>query len=238
MPAAVITTGGRLAEGADRAGVPRLALAPGSPPRAALPGALPTLLKVLDGVGAPVDGLQEALHAAGDALRAGVRDFGPDLIASENPAKSLALWLDRELPIIYAPTWPLGPVAVRWRGQFAENAKRLSFGHTLPEMNHNEIVGWSAQEDLYPRMRAIFLEDSETGDRTALRARLTADLIRKAGAPVRVYRGEGEHLLARMMHLVCLADFASVYLALGWGIDPTPVAAIDHLKQRLAEESS
>lgn len=238
---AVVTTGGALGEEAESSGVPALQLPSGYPPRAALPSGLVTLFRLLSGVGAEGDrspGGDETLldmEAAGEILERMNKEYGRDVDVIENPAKHLALWLSTAWPVIYAPEYPLGPVAIRWRGQLAENAKRVASSHYLSEMNHNEIVGWEAQQELYPVTRVLFLEDADQCKRISHRISTTAELIVKTGAPVRRFYTTGEGLLSRMMSLIALGDYTSVYLASAWGIDPTPVAKIDYLKSKLAE---
>ena len=138
-------------------------------------------------------------------------------------------------PVLYAPEYPLAPVALRWRGQLGENAKRVASSHLLPEMNHNEIVGWEVQKEFYPATRVIMLGDPEEGERISKRIDITARLLEAAGASVRRVSTGGENLLARMMSLIILGDYTSVYLGAAWGVDPTPVEKIDHLKSNLAE---
>ncbi len=242
---AAITTGGELGSEAEREGVPLFALPEGLPPRAAFPSALVTLYGLLAGIG-PLDesapGSEESrieLTAVADLLD-GLRErYGGDSPLLENPAKELALWLGDNWPVIYAPARPLGPVAWRWRGQFAENAKRVASGHLLPEMNHNEIVGWEVQEVIYPATRVLLMEDPGQSPKMQRRLDVTAELLQTAGAPVRRIKAEeGTHGLARMVALAALGDYVSVYLALGWRVDPTPVEKIDHLKAKLAEVDS
>ena len=111
----------------------------------------------------------------------------------------------------------------------------LASGHLLPEMNHNEIVGWEVQKEIYPMARVVMMEDLEEGERTSIRVGITARLIEATGASVRRVSAGGEHLLERLMSLIILGDYTSVYLGSAWGVDPTPVEKIDHLKSKLAE---
>ncbi len=240
----VVTTGGTIGAEAAAAGLPIFSLPEGYPPRAALPALLVALTRVLAGVGPEgprSPGGEETrleLDAAAACLEEYPYRYGRDIPTSDNPAKQLALWMERGLVVVYAPEFPLGAVAMRWRGQIGENAKRLAGGHLLPEMNHNEIVGWEAQPELYPQSRVLFLEDREQGERLDLRIQTSVRLLEEAGAPVRRIVSEGDGLLSRMVSLVALGDYTSVYLAIGWGIDPTPVHKIDFLKAKLAEASS
>jgi glucose/mannose-6-phosphate isomerase len=241
---AVVSTGGILGAEAAAADLPLFRVPEGYPPRAALPSLLVTLTRVLAGVGSdgPESPGGKATLAELDRAPARLDEvralYGRDIPVTDNPAKQLALWIDRGLVVVYAPEYPLGAVGMRWRGQFGENAKRLAAGHVVPEMNHNEIVGWEAQPDLYPQSRVVFLEDRDQGARIDLRIQTSVRLLEEAGAPVRRILSEGEGLLPRMISLVALGDYTSVYLAIGWGIDPTPVDKIDLLKAKLAEASS
>jgi len=79
----------------------------------------------------------------------------------ENSPLKLAEALKGRLPVVYSPTEHLDAINVRWRGQFAENSKQLSSGHVLPEMNHNELVGWKVLVELMKQMHVIFLKDRE-----------------------------------------------------------------------------
>lgn len=241
MERAVITTGGALGKEAEKAGIPSILLPAGYPPRAALPSCMVTILTLLAGVGqegenAPggertlseIEGIADQL----DSLKEVYGRYGKVLL---NPAKELALWLGTGWPVIYAPSYPLAPVAMRWRGQLGENSKRVASGHLLPEMNHNEIVGWEVQREFYPATRVLLMEDAEQGERLGARIGITAVLLENEGAPVRRISGDGEGLLARMIGLIVLGDYTSVYLGAAWGVDPTPVEKIDFIKSRLSE---
>jgi len=241
MERAVITTGGELGEEADREGIPSITLAGGLPPRAAFPSAFVSLVRLFSGVGPEDDNAPggettlreiESVPATLSELRS---TYGREVVVLRNPAKELALWMGIGWPVIYAPDYPLAPVALRWRGQLGENAKRVASGHLLPEMNHNEIVGWEAQKEIYPMTRVVMMEDRDQGERTAMRIGITARVLEGAGASVRRVSASGENLLTRMMSLISLGDYTSVYLGAAWGMDPTPVEKIDHLKSKLAE---
>ncbi len=57
-------------------------------------------------------------------------------------AKDLAFEIHNKIPVVYAAAPNLEAVARRWKNQFQENAKSMAFANVIPEMNHNEIVGW------------------------------------------------------------------------------------------------
>jgi len=238
---AVITTGGELGREAEQEGIPTIKMAGGLPPRAAFPTAFVSLVRLLSGIGPESDASPGGNATLGelatipetlDDLRS---EYGRETVVLNNLAKELSLWLGRGWPVVYAPEYPLAPVALRWRGQLGENAKRVASSHLLPEMNHNEIVGWEVQKEFYPATRVVMMGDPEEGERISKRIDITARMLEAAGASVRRVSTAGENLLARMMSLIILGDYTSVYLGVAWGVDPTPVEKIDYLKSNLTE---
>lgn len=148
---------------------------------------------------------------------------------------SIAKKLHGKLAIVYSATDHLDAVNLRWRGQICENAKRLAFGHVLPEMNHNEIVGWNPDRSLAKKLAVVFLRDGGSHERIRLREEVTKRIVRKQTSSVIDVWSEGTSLLARIFSLVYLGDWVSYYLALLNNEDPTPVKVIDFLKGELAK---
>ncbi|HEY6952453.1 MAG TPA: SIS domain-containing protein, partial [Bacteroidota bacterium] len=160
-------------------------------------------------------------------------EFGkPD--ANGNPAFQLASKLKGKLPIIYSSSDHLDAVNVRWRGQIAENAKQLAYGNVLPEMNHNELVGWNVLKTLMKDLHVIFLRDKGEHARVSVREEITKNIVAQYASGVSEVRSEGTSLLARMFSLIQFGDWVSYYLAILNGQDPTPVNVIDFLKNELA----
>jgi glucose/mannose-6-phosphate isomerase len=155
--------------------------------------------------------------------------------APGNPPLEIAKRLRGRLPILYSASDHLDAVNVRWRGQISENAKQLAYGHVLPEMNHNEIVGWNVNRSLMKKMTVVFLRDRGTHPRVQLREEITKKIITSYASDVLEVRSEGRSLLARIMSLVYLGDWVSYYLAILNKQNPTPVKAIEYLKGELAK---
>ena len=153
----------------------------------------------------------------------------------QNPALRLAQQLHAKLPIIYSSADRFDVVNLRWRGQLAENAKVLAFGHVLPEMNHNELVGWNVLRRVMDESVAIFLRDPGDNPRVAIRMNITKEIVGRHAASVIEVRSEGRSLLARMFSLVHLGDWVSYYLSILNRVDPTPVNVINQLKNELAK---
>lgn len=153
----------------------------------------------------------------------------------DNTPLQLAKQLNGKLPIVYAPNEHLDSVATRWRGQISENAKQLAYGHVLPEMNHNELVGWKQLPGLLKQTHAVFLRDKGTHSRVATRLTITKQVVsRYTGGTSEVW-SEGKCLLARMFYLIHVGDWTSFYLAILNNEDPMPVSVIDYLKEELGK---
>ncbi len=117
-----------------------------------------------------------------------------------------------------------------------ENAKWHAFANRLPELDHNEIVGWEGVDPMAadaPRLSAIFLCDRDSHPRERARIELTAKLIEPHAAGVHLVETEGETRTARLLHAVALGDLFSLQLAALRGVDPTPVEVIERLKSEL-----
>jgi glucose/mannose-6-phosphate isomerase len=224
-PRVVLTTGGSLAEAARADGVPVIGVPSGMQPRAAVAYMTVGALEVAALAGV-TDPLRGEIEAAARRLRDLAEEWGPEGPADAEP-KVLASKLSGQVPVVYGAELT-APIAGRWRSQLNENAETAAFDGVLPEMNHNEICGWGQ-----PTFTAIFLEDDEQHARVQRRIELTADVVAAAGSPVERVRARGETRAERALSLVLLGDLASLYLAVLGGVDPTPVARIDDLKQRL-----
>jgi glucose/mannose-6-phosphate isomerase len=232
-----LTTGGQLGELCRKHGVPCQSLPAGLPPRAAVfPSwvAVTRLVHALGWTGDPAPAWTEAAAT----LRARAAVIGPRVPEDQNLAKQLARSLLGRTAAIYAGSETLGAVALRWRTQLNENAKLLAHSALVPELNHNEIVGWERPEASHRRMSVLVLTDAEDAPEVARRLALTAEYARRQGAEVHEISSGGGARLARMASLVQWGDYLSLYRALLSGVDPTPVASIDEFKRRLAESNS
>lgn len=227
-----VTTGGRLAEVARANGVPVITIEHVSPPRAALGWGLMPLLAVMQGLGfvsglaAEADGMVNALSLLG-------KTWQENSPTDRNQAKSLAGKLYGKIPVIYG-AGILTDVARRWKTQVNENSKQWAFFETLPELNHNAVLGYHYPPELADRMYVLFLRCQSLHPRTLVRYTVTAELLEKAGIPHQFLDSQGANDLKHVMSLVLLGDWVSYYLAMLNGIDPTPVPEIDLLKKRLA----
>jgi glucose/mannose-6-phosphate isomerase len=227
------TTGGEVGRIAAESGHDVVSVPPGYPPRAALGYGLVPLLFVLGRLGLAPEPSSDVEDAA-RVCEEGVGRLGADVPESGNEAKQIAHWFEGHAPVIYGSAPATSVVANRWCGQLSENSKVVGHRNELPEMNHNEIVGWSGPPSLGGGARVVFLRDADDHPRVVRRADFTRDAIARSGAEVRDVKSTGSTRLGRLLSLVQVGDFVSFYVALLNGVDPTPVVPIDELKKELA----
>lgn len=225
-----LSTGGEVARLAGEHGVPLFRLPGGYQPREALPSMLFFFLHLLSAWCRDLDlesEVSEALEVAGTLC--------PVLAdpATENEALDAARAIVGSMPVVYSSSRHLAGVTARWRSQLAENSEMLSITNLLPEMNHNEVMGWSRKSPPFP-LSVLFLDDPGEHPRIKLRWRYTRELIEPLASGVTEIRAEGKGLLARMLSLICKGDFVSLYHSCLRGVDPTTIANIRFLKDRLS----
>ncbi len=230
----VCTTGGPLAASSRADGVPVIPLPGGFQPRAAVGYGLVVALEV-----AALAGCGEHLHTEIDVAAAHaerlVEEWGPDA-PEDSTAKALARSLHNTVPQI-AGAGLTAPIAYRWKTQINENAGAPAFASELPELDHNEIVGWGTAAEYGP-FSAVFLDDCDLHPRVRARIELTRQVIEPGAAVTHVVESLGQTRVERLVSLVLLGDLVSTYLAVLSGRDPVEIRPINQLKEALAAETS
>ncbi|MCW2776394.1 MAG: Mannose-6-phosphate isomerase, partial [Frankiales bacterium] len=198
----------------------------------------------------------EAVEATAARLEELAARCRPDADTVVNPAKRLALELSRTVPVLWGTSPMTGTAAYRAACQLNENAQYPATWGVLPEANHNQVVafdgpfarGLRTEADLFadpddlghdvveplPSLHLVLLRDTEEHPQVARRADVSTELAQERGIGVSALVAEGASSFERLASLVGLLDWASTYLALLEGTDPTPVDAITALKQRIA----
>jgi glucose/mannose-6-phosphate isomerase len=227
----VVSTGGRLAAEAEQAGLPVARYQAGGQPRAAVGygvGIVHELLGRLGLIEEP-DGLGPAI-AALEALH---ERCGPSVPTTDNPAKQLAWAMFGRIPIVYGHG-PMAAVARRWKTQLNENAKAWAAFEPMPEANHNAIEGSLNPRELSDGLYVVQLRDPDEPEEVAARYRVVEELLGERATNRSEVRAEGPSTLARVLWTVSYGDLVSVYLAILYQTDPTPVTLLSMLKERLA----
>ena len=232
--AVAVTSGGKLGTHyPTQEGVPVVPVVPGFQPRAALLRMLVPVV-VLLGRLEVLPPMDEDLDEARETIAAAVATLGPDVPEAQNAAKQLARSLQGSVPLVWGAELT-APVAVRWKGQFNENAKIPAYASTLPELDHNEICGFAGMSpEASSRSALIMLRDERQHRQVQRRFDLTRELVEPHVGQVVSVSSEGRGALARALDLVLMGDYVSLYLALLNGVDPGPVEMIERLKGRLA----
>jgi glucose/mannose-6-phosphate isomerase len=229
----------------------------GRMPRASLWSLATPLLTVVDGLGLATvpPGLLAGVADRLDEISAAC---GPSSETYDNVAKRTALQLSGTLPHVWGASALAAVAALRFACQLAENAKQPAVHGALTEVHHNQIVALAGRygagartsaEDIEneifwdplldggtarERMRLLLLRDTEELEAVAARCAATGPLAEAYGVVVDELAATGEHPLERLASLIAPLDFASVYLALLEGTDPTPIEPIVTLKKATA----
>ena len=218
----VATTGGAIGDAARSDGVPVIGMPAGLQPRAAVGYTFAIAAEVA------------ALVGAGPAIRTEIDSSASHLESARESLLALAAdvagRIHGSVPLLYGCGLTT-PVAYRWKCQVNENAKLPAFDHSIPELDHNEIVGWAGAEA--GAFSAVLLEDKDQHPRERRRFDLTAELIADRARDVVRIETEGETRTERLLWAVMLGDLVSLELAAREAVDPTPVDLIEDLKDRL-----
>lgn len=225
----------------------------GRMPRANLWALVTPLLAVVDSLGlASVP--RGLLAGVADQLDATSAACGPTSEIYDNVAKKTALRLSGALPMVWGASELAAVAALRFACQLAENAKQPAVHGALTEVHHNQVVTLAGRygagagditEDIFrdplldggptrEKLRLLLLRDTEELEPVVRRCQATLLLTEQYGVAVDELAARGEHPLERLASLIAPLDFASVYLALLEGTDPTPIDPIVTLKKAAA----
>jgi glucose/mannose-6-phosphate isomerase len=230
-PVAVITTGGRLAADASAAGMPLLQYRLDGQPRAAIGFGVGLMHELLSRAGLVVD--PDPLGSAVGAVDALLERIGRAVDTDANPAKQLAWSIFGRIPVIYGHG-PMAAVAHRWKTQLNENAKAWSAWEPMPEANHNAIEGSLNPRELGDALYVVQVRDPEEPAELTARYDVVEELLGERATNRSQVWAEGPTPLARVLTAVTYGDLVSVYLAILYQTDPTPVTLLSMLKERLA----
>lgn len=238
-PLAVITSGGILAEEARKAGTPAVIIPGGLPPRSAIGYLFAPLLRLASRWGIYTIGEEQLRSVLSKTSKLLARN-GLDTELANNAALQLAKRLYGKTPLIYSGDGLLAGAGYRWKCQLNENSKSMAFFNTFPELGHNEVMAWDCPEKLRQDLFLIMLCDADDHPRVKKRMDAAFPVIESlAGGAVTLESEGGDGpagRLQRLLSIVVMADLTSVYLAVEYGKDPTPVKRIEMLKKQLGSE--
>jgi len=229
-----MTTGGQLQQMAQSRKMP-LVLIPqtGIQPRCATGYLFAAILQILCNAGIIKDHSNKLLQMA--------KNLSPKTL--EIQGQELAKKLFNQIPIVYSSN-SFKSLARIWKIKFNENSKVLAFWNFFPELNHNEMVGYTIQKSKIKNQNenskcknfhAVILQDKNDNPRILKRMMLTANLMEESGAKIEFVEIKGKDTLEKIFNNLLLGDWASYYLALAYKIDPEPVKIVEEFKKRLTE---
>lgn len=229
-----ISSGGKLESIAAADGNALLKIPGGLVPRAATGLLFAPAALLLEKLGI-LKGVKADIEETVTVLKNLRQTLNPDIIAQENQAKSIAAKMKGTIPVVWGTTGFSEVAALRWKAQINENAKSPAYYNTFPELNHNEIVGFEVPGELLPKLSLIILQDEFDHPQVKKRIAISRQIIKERVKEIIDVNSQGKSWLARFYSLCYIGDYASTYLALEYGINPTPVKVIDYLKAELAK---
>ena len=159
---------------------------------------------------------------------------GSEYSAEENSAFNLAKSLIGFIPTIYSAADVTSAAGYRLKCQFNENSKLHAFHNVIPELNHNEIIGWESFEEKQFNTKLITIFDEEYLPQIKKRFEITAELAAKNGVEIISLKSEQKEFKLRLLELIYLGDWITYYLAVLRGFDPTEIENINILKKSLS----
>lgn len=222
LPSIGIATGGKLIEMCQANNLPFVVLPAGIEPRCATGYFFGSILQILINQGMLSDKTKDLLDL-GEKLET-------EVLRLESKGKELSDSLVGKTPIVYTSD-KFKSVAMIWKIKLNENAKTPSFYNVYPELSHNEMLGWTLPQG---KFHIITLLDKSEHPQVIKRMHITASLLKEKGVETTIIEMENGNILNTIFSTLLLGDWASYYLALKYGQDPTPVKMVEDLKKLLA----
>ena len=144
-----------------------------------------------------------------------------------NEALQIAEWI-KEIPMVYYPSG-LQSAAIRFKNSMQENAKVHVITEDVIEACHNGIVAWDKPKNVQP----ILIQGKDDYVKTKERWEIIKELFRENGIQYKEIFSQGGSILNKLVCLIYLLDYASIYNAIISKTDPTPIKSIDFIKKRL-----
>jgi glucose/mannose-6-phosphate isomerase len=224
----VIASGGKLADLAKEKDYPLFTIPGGIQPRMCTFYFIAAMVQLLEPLGIVPQGSTAELAAAGEWLKDQTADWRPEVAASKNQAKKLAQEMMGKSVVVYSGP-KLFPAANKWKICCNENAKTVAWVNQYPEFNHNEFIGWTSHPVEKP-YAVIEIRSNLEHERVQKRFTVSERLLSGKRPAPEIVVPKGESLIQQVLWTANLAEFATLYLALLNGLNPTPVDLVERLK--------
>ncbi len=224
----VISSGGKVEEIASKNSILHIKIKSGFQPRYALGLSFFTLLKIFQELKF-IKNQDENVFAISTLWK----NKGAEYSQQKNSALDIAKKLVGFIPVIYSSGF-LASAGYRFKCQLNENSKVHSFHHIIPEMNHNEIIGWETQKSKQFNSKIIYLFDTDYHPQIKKRYFVFSELAASKGVEIITLTSSERNYRVRIMDLIYFCDWISFYLAVLRGFDPSEIDFIYEMKKRLA----
>ncbi len=219
-----ISSGGKIVEIAKNRNLDCIVLPSGMPPRACLGYSILQVIRCFEHFGLFKNVLKSEVANSVELLDKEEKNIRKSAI-------KIAAQLHNKLPIIYSAADFEG-MAIRFRQQLNENSKILTWHHVIPEMNHNELVGW---RDKDPNKVVVLLRNDNDYERVQMRMEINKKVFKQYTPNIIEIKSKGDSYWERLFYFVHLTDYISTELAKLRNVDATEVKVIDFLKGSLAK---
>lgn len=216
-----IATGGKIEKICNEHNIPFVKIPSGIEPRSATGYLFSALAKILANAKIIQDPSVDVINS--------VKDLESVNESLEKEGKEFAKKLKGKIPVVYASA-EFKNIARIWKIKFNENSKTPAFWNYFPELNHNEMVGFS-QLEKKNNFHFIIIKDNYTHERNLKRMDLFGDLLKEKGSGVSFVDFQKGSLLSGVFAMLLLGDWVSYYLALENKVDPTPVKMVEDFKK-------
>jgi len=193
-------------------------------PRASFPSYVYSILKTLNSI-IPIK-KQEITNSL-EKLELVSKEISSENLSDTNPSLNLANWITG-IPIIYYP-WGLQSAAIRFKNSLQENAKTHAIIEDVIESGHNGIVSWERPSDMVP----IMIEGKDDHIKTKERWTILRQYFEENNIAYKEISSLEGGILSKIMSLIYLLDYSTIYYAARLGINPSPIKSIDFIKERL-----
>lgn len=217
-----ISSGGKMAAIAQEKNIPLVKIPGGMPPRTCLGYSFIAELAVLWKAGFIKDNFISEVESSIALIRSKRSSI-------QKKAKALAGEIYRTIPAIYISVG-MKSMAMRWKQQMNENAKMLAHANAIPELNHNELVGY---HDKYKNVSVIFLRHRSDAAPIQKRFELTEAVIAKKAAFSQTIFSEGDSYMEKLIYFLHFGDWLTLYMAELRNVDPIKIDVLDKLKKDL-----
>ncbi len=191
-------------------------------PRASFTAYLYGMLKILKPI-LPINetDIQESI----DKLFKLRREISSTNLSKENPSIELAKWI-KGIPLIYYP-WGLQASAIRFKNSLQENGKTHVIAEDVVEACHNGIVSWEKSANVNP----ILLQGKDDYKKTKERWEIMKEYFKLNEIEYKEIFSEEGSIVTKVINLIYLLDYTSIYYAIIQKVDPSPIPSIDFVKK-------